>query len=317
MRREAPMDATVEVEGLHKAFGRKAVLAGVDLAVRPGTVVGLLGPNGAGKTTLVRILATLLPFEAGRVWVNGHDVARDGAAVRRTIGLTGQYASVDGQLTGRENLVLRGCLAHLPRAVARRRAEDLLERFELSRAADQRVSTFSGGMRRRLDLAAGLIAEPPLLLLDEPTTGLDPLSRRALWEVIAALATDGSSVLLTTQYLEEADVLADEIAVLHHGRIVAEGPAHRLKEQVGAERLTLHLQEGTDVDRTVELLPAGVVDEAARTVTVLLAGPDALRSTLNRLADARIPVSRTQVSAPTLEDVFLTVTAGPEVEVES
>jgi ABC-2 type transport system ATP-binding protein len=304
------MQVTVQVEGLWKSFGGQAVLEGIDLAIPRGTIFGLLGPNGAGKTTLVRILATLLPFEAGRVRVHGHDVDREAAAVRRTIGLTGQYASVDKLLTGRENLLLLGRLAHLDRADTRRRAAELLERFDLSAAADRRVGTYSGGMRRRLDLAAGLIATPPVIFLDEPTTGLDPRSRRTLWAVIRDLATDGTTILLTTQYLDEADALADEIAVLDHGRVVTRGTARQLKAQVGAERLTVHLRDAADLDRTLTLLPTASVDPRTCSVTVPLAGPDELRSLLNRLAETGIALDRTQVSAPTLEDVFAAATSG-------
>jgi ABC-2 type transport system ATP-binding protein len=309
------MDAMVQVDDLWKSFGSQTVLEGVDVAIPRGTVFGLLGPNGAGKTTLVRILATLLPFDAGRVRVDGHDVDRDPAAVRRTIGLTGQYASVDELLTGWENLWLLGRLAHLDRASTRRRAAELLERFDLSDAADRRVGTYSGGMRRRLDLAAGLIATPPVIFLDEPTTGLDPRSRRTLWEVIRELASDGGTILLTTQYLEEADALADAIAVLDHGRVVTRGTARQLKAQVGSERLTVHLRDAADLDRTVRLLPTASVDPRTCSLSIPLAGPDDLRSTLNELAESDVTLERTQVIAPTLEDVFVAVTSSGDPEV--
>ncbi len=305
------MDAVVQVEGLHRSFGGQPVLQGIDLDVSRGTIVGLLGPNGAGKTTFVRILATLLPFDAGQVRVCGHDVVRQAAAVRRRIGLTGQYASVDELLTGRENLRLLSRLAHLDRALIHQRIAELLERFDLTDAADERVCTYSGGMRRRLDLAASLVATPPVLFLDEPTTGLDPRSRRTLWQVIRELADDGVTVLLTTQYLEEADVLADEIAVLDHGRVMTRGTAQRLKEQIGTERLTVYLRDSADLDRAVSVLPTASIDRAERTVTLTLAGPDELRSTLNALADARIALERTQASTPTLDDVFFAVTSTP------
>jgi ABC-2 type transport system ATP-binding protein len=303
------MEERVQVEGLRKLFGDQVVLDGVDLAISRGTIFGLLGPNGAGKTTLVRILATLLPFDAGRVRVNGHDVDREAAAVRRTIGLTGQYASVDALLTGRENLLLLGRLAHLDRAGARSRAAELLERFGLSDAADRRVSVYSGGMRRRLDLAASLIAEPPVLFLDEPTTGLDPRSRRTLWGVIRELANDGVTILLTTQYLEEADALADEIAVLDHGQIVIRGTAQQLKAHVGSERLTVHLRDTAELDRAATLLHSASVDAQASSLTVPLADPDELRSTLNALSAAGIRLGRIEVSAPTLDDVFFAATS--------
>jgi ABC-2 type transport system ATP-binding protein len=305
------MEEAVRVEGLRKTFGDRVVLEEIDLAISRGTVLSLLGPNGAGKTTLVRILATLLPIDAGRVRVNGHDVVGEAAAVRRTIGLTGQYASVDELLTGRENLLLVGRLAHLDRASVRRRAAELLEQFDLSDAADTRVSTYSGGMRRRLDLAASLLAAPPVLFLDEPTTGLDPRSRRTLWDVIRVLTSQGVAILLTTQYLEEADALADEIAVLDRGRTVTRGTPRQLKAQVGTERLSVQLRDAADLDRAAGILHIASVDQQARTLTIPLAGPDELRSTLNTLSDAGIGLERTQVSLPTLEDVFFATTTHP------
>jgi ABC-2 type transport system ATP-binding protein len=308
------MTAMVQVDDLWKSFGDKAVLEGIDLAIPRGTILGLLGPNGAGKTTLVRILATLLPFDAGGVRIGGRDVDRDAAAVRRMVGLAGQYSSVDELLTGRENLLLFGRLAHLDRATMRRFATELLERFDLPDVADQRVSTYSGGMRRRLDLAAALIAAPPVLFLDEPTTGLDPRSRRTLWNVIRELAGDGVTILLTTQYLDEADRLADEIAVLDRGRLVTRGTSQQLKLQVGAERLELHLRDATDLDRTMAMMPTASLDPSTGAVITQLAGPEALRSTLNELADAGIELARTQVSAPTLEDVFDAATTSSRPE---
>jgi ABC-2 type transport system ATP-binding protein len=304
----------VRVDGLRKSFGDRAVLQGIDLTIPHGTILGLLGPNGAGKTTLVRILATLLPFDAGLVRVNGYDVAGEAAGVRRTIGLTGQYASVDELLTGRENLVLLARLAHLDRASARPRAVELLEQFALSDAADRRVSTYSGGMRRRLDLAASLIAAPPVLFLDEPTTGLDPRSRRTLWDIIRGLADHGVTILLTTQYLEEADALADEIAVLDHGRIVTRGTPRQLKAQVGTERLSIQLRDAAGLGRAARLLRAASVDAQTRTLAVPLAGPDDLRSTLNLLHEADIALERLQVSQPTLDDVFFATTSHAHAE---
>ena len=303
------MDAAVQVEDLQKSFGDRVVLDGVDLAISRGTIFGLLGPNGAGKTTLVRILATLLRFDAGRVRVDGYDVVGQAAAVRRTIGLTGQYASVDDLLTGQENLFLLGRLAHLDRGRARRRTAELLTRFDLEQVAGMRVGTYSGGMRRRLDLAASLIAAPPVVFLDEPTTGLDPRSRRNLWGVIRGLASEGTTILLTTQHLEEADALADEIAVLDHGLVVTRGTPGQLKARIGAERFTAHLEVAADLDRAARLLPTASLDAQARTVTVHLSGPDELRSALNALSEAGIALTRTQVTAPTLDDVFFTVTS--------
>jgi ABC-2 type transport system ATP-binding protein len=306
------MAEAVWVAGLRKRFGDRVVLEGIDLAISRGTVLGLLGPNGAGKTTLVRILATLLPPDAGQVRVNGYDVVGEAAAVRRTIGLTGQDASVDELLTGRENLLLLGRLAHLDRASVRRRAPELLEQFDLSDAANERVSTYSGGMRRRLDLAASLLAAPPVLFLDEPTTGLDPRSRRTLWGIIRGLASQGVAILLTTQYLDEADALADEVAVLDRGRIVTRGTPRQLKAQVGTERLSVQLRDAADLDRAAELLCGASVDPQARTLTIPLAGPDELRSTLNTLSDADIGLERTQVRLPTLDDVFFASTTHPD-----
>jgi ABC-2 type transport system ATP-binding protein len=303
------MDVAVRVEGLRKRFEDRQVLEQLDLAIPRGTILGLLGPNGAGKTTLVRVLATLLPFDAGRVRVNGYDVDREAAGVRRSIGLAGQYAAVDELLTGRENLLLLGRLAHLGRASVRRRADELLERFDLSDVTDERVSTYSGGMRRRLDLAASLLAVPPVILLDEPTTGLDPRSRRMLWDSIRRVANEGSTILLTTQYLDEADALADEIAVLDHGRIVTRGTPRQLKAKVGTERLTAHLRDDADLDRAARILPAASIEPQARTLTVPLAGPDDLRAALNAAFDADIGLERTQVSAPTLDDVFFATTS--------
>jgi ABC-2 type transport system ATP-binding protein len=299
----------VRIEGLRKSFGDRAVLLGIDLAIPHGTIFGLLGPNGAGKTTLVRILATLLPFDAGRVRVNGYDVAGEAAGVRRTIGLAGQYASVDELLSGRENLLLLGRLAHLDGASARRRAVELLEQFDLSETADRRVSTYSGGMRRRLDLAASLIAAPPVIFLDEPTTGLDPRSRRALWGIVRGLADHGATILLTTQYLEEADALADEIAVLDHGQIVTRGTPPQLKAQVGTERLSVQLRGSADLSRAARLLHTPSIDRETRTLTVPLAGPNDLRSTLNTLFDADIELAHLQVTQPTLDDVFFAITS--------
>jgi ABC-2 type transport system ATP-binding protein len=231
------MTYTVKAAGIRKAFGSKQVLDGVDLAVATNSVFALLGPNGAGKTTLIRILATLARADAGTAIVSGHDLRTDPRGVRRSISLAGQYAAVDEILTGRENLVMMGRLLHLPRKAARRRADELLEDFGLTDAADSRVKGYSGGMRRRLDLAVSMVVRPPLLFLDEPTTGLDLRSRQQLWGVVKGLADEGVTVLLTTQYLEEADRLASTVAVLHHGRIVAEGTPAELKSGAGGSSL--------------------------------------------------------------------------------
>ena len=307
------MSFAIEAVGLTKSYGDTQVLQGIDLAVPRGTVWSLLGPNGAGKTTLVRILTTLARPDTGTARVEGRDVIRDAVAVRQTIGLTGQYASVDELLTGEENLLLTGRLMHLDRAASRRRAAELLERFDLAAAARRRVRTYSGGMRRRLDLAASLMATPPVVFLDEPTTGLDPRSRRTLWDVIRGLAAEGTTILLTTQYLEEADQLADRVAVLHDGRIVTEGSARALKQQVGHERLTLTFADGAEATRAAAVLHADapLVDAAERTLSLPLQDATALRDVLNRLAAADLRVTDVDLSAPTLDDVFFAVTGAP------
>ncbi|MFI6391468.1 ATP-binding cassette domain-containing protein [Nonomuraea sp. NPDC050547] len=299
-------DAIV-ARGLVKSFGDTRVLGGIDLTVPTGSLLALLGPNGSGKTTTVRILTTLLAPDGGSAIVGGHDVVRDGVAVRRAIGLTAQQATVDDLLTGRENLELFAGLYHLGRRQGRRRTQELLERFDLANAANRRVGTYSGGMRRRLDLAASMVSAPRILFLDEPTTGLDPRSRVELWAVIRELLAAGTSILLTTQYLEEADQLADRVAVINRGRVVADGPPEALKRQVGAERLVLRLAPA-DVPRASALLSApGGADPAE--ITLAVQGPDHLRHTLDELHRAGIPVDRVELRTPTLDDVFFELTA--------
>src|SRR5271165_773148 len=251
---EALSDAAVSVRGLAKSYGDVRALVGVDLDVAPGTVLGLLGPNGAGKTTIIRILTTLLKPDAGAAQVLGLDVVRDAARLRQQIGLAGQYAAVDENLTGLENLTMVGRLYGANRQSAKARGRELLERFDLVEAADRTTKTYSGGMRRRLDLAAALVAEPPVLFLDEPTTGLDPRSRLSLWEVIESLVSEGTTVLLTTQYLDEADRLAHTIAVIDHGRLIAEGTSDQLKDRVGGARLEVQLDDESDREAALAAL---------------------------------------------------------------
>jgi len=283
----------IETRALRKAFGSTTVLTGVDLAVPQGQVLALLGPNGAGKTTTVEILSTLLRPDGGTAAVAGHDVVREPDRVREAISLTGQYAAVDELLTGRENLRLMARLAHLPRSAGRTRGDDLLGLFDLEGAADRLVRTYSGGMRRRLDLAVGLLTRPAVLFLDEPTTGLDPRSRSDLWAVIRDVVGQGATVLLTTQYLDEADALADRVAVLDHGRVIAQGTAAELKRQVGAAHVELQLADG----RTERVATDASVPDVRR----ILADVE-LR---------RLPVESWRVAVPTLDDVFLTLTGRP------
>ncbi|SFP73652.1 ABC-2 type transport system ATP-binding protein [Amycolatopsis arida] len=307
------MDTAIDVRGLRKSFGAVSVLEGVDLRVEPGRMLALLGPNGAGKTTTVRILGTLLRPDGGTATVAGYDVVRRARQVRRVIGLTGQQAAVDGLLTGRENLVLMGRLFRLAPAAARRRAGELLERFDLADAADRQVRTYSGGMRRRLDLAISLITAPAVLFLDEPTTGLDPRSRLAVWDTVRELMGTGVTILLTTQYLEEADQLADRVAVIDHGRVVAEGTADELKRRVGAERLELVFPAPPAFGIALRLLaaeqPRG--DEPTLGLSLPVTGARDVRRILDRLAEAGAEPDRLAVSTPTLDDVFLTLTGHP------
>jgi ABC-2 type transport system ATP-binding protein len=301
-------------EGLTKRFGAVVALDGLDLEVAPGTVLGLLGPNGAGKTTAVRIFTTLLEPDGGRAQVAGLDCVRDAQALRSQIGLAGQYAAVDELLTGRENLEMVGRLYRLSRARARTRASELLEQFGLTDAANRPAKTYSGGMRRRLDLAASLIATPPVVFLDEPTTGLDPRSRLAMWDQIARLREHGTTLLLTTQYLEEADHLADLIAVIEHGRAIAVGTADELKAQVGGERIELTIARGGDIARAARTLERHVegqvrVDADARQISGAADhGARRLADVVRELDAAGIVLDDLAVRRPTLDDVFLTLT---------
>lgn len=305
-------DNAVVTEGLVKHFGDVHALDGVDLVVPTGTITALLGPNGAGKTTTVNILTTLMQPTAGKATVCGIDVAAHPDRVRRVIGLSGQYSAVDEKLTGRENLDMVGMLFHLPRDVARKRTAELLEQFSLTDAGDRQAKTYSGGMRRRLDLAASLVAHPQVLFLDEPTTGLDPRSRLMMWDVIANLVAEGTTVLLTTQYLEEADQLANSIAVIDRGTVIARGTASELKSQVGGERVEVVPLHESDLPRAVEAIghlgdgPAVVV--GPRINLPVTAGGQKLIEAVRALDTAGIAVSDVQLRRPTLDDVFLTLT---------
>ncbi|HET6549720.1 MAG TPA: ATP-binding cassette domain-containing protein [Solirubrobacter sp.] len=306
------MDYAIEARGLRKRFGETQALDGVDLAARTGTVLGVLGPNGAGKTTAVRILATLLQPDEGGAIVAGHDVTAEPARVREQIGLTGQYASVDELLTGRQNLELIGALLDLRRRDARARAQELLEWFGLSDAADRPARTYSGGMRRRLDLAASLVGRPAVVFLDEPTTGLDPVKREDMWGVVRDLVGDGSTILLTTQYLEEADALADEITVIDHGRVIAHDTPHGLKHVVGGQTLTVRPAEPERLEDAAAIIEgisgARATTPSRGTVSVPVRGDEALAEAVARLGDAGIVVTELSLHLPSLDEVFFTLT---------
>lgn len=302
----------IEATGLRKRYGDVHALRGIDLAVETGSVFGLLGPNGAGKTTAVRIFTTLLAPDEGSAQVAGHDVLREGAQVRAAIGLAGQYAAVDENLTGFENLEMVGRLYHLPRKVARERARELLGQFDLEEAGDRVVGTYSGGMRRRLDLGAALVIRPPVLFLDEPTTGLDPRSRLSLWESIETLVGEGTTVLLTTQYLDEADRLSGRLAVIDHGLVIAEGTPDELKARVGGDRLEVHLEHPAQVGAAVEALCAlsherpWIEDGTVRVAIAERRGM--IAEVVRRLDEAGIVVDDVALARPTLDDVFLQLT---------
>ncbi len=299
----------VSASGLRKSFGARLVLDGLDLEVAEGTIFALLGPNGAGKTTIIRILSTLITADAGKIRVAGRDVVTDADGVRAVIGVTGQFSAVDNLLTGAENLQMMTDLRHLGRRAGARRVAELLEQFELADAANQRLSTYSGGMRRRLDLAMTLVSRPQVIFLDEPTTGLDPPSRLTMWQIVRDLAAAGVTILLTTQYLDEADQLADRIAVLDQGHIVAEGTPAELKDRIPGGHFRLHFADGDLLRSATSLLPGAAADQDQLVLQVPADGSvDSLRQLLDTLHHARIAVERLTIHTPDLDDVFLAVT---------
>jgi ABC-2 type transport system ATP-binding protein len=308
------MGYIIEATGLVKRYGKVTALDGLDLAVPQGTILGLLGPNGAGKTTAVCILTTLIEPDAGTAMVAGADVVREAKEVRKRIGLSGQYAAVDEHLTGFENLDMIGRLYRLGRKRARERARELLERFDLSEAAERPVKTYSGGMRRRLDLAGALVAQPPVLFLDEPTTGLDPRSRIGLWGIIGELVSQGTTLLLTTQYLDEADHLADDILVIDHGRAIAHGTSDELKDMVGGERIEVTLVADSDIARAEKVLATFAVGDiqtearSAGLIVPITGGAQVLTQALRALDGEAIAVRDVSLRRPTLDDAFLTLT---------
>jgi oleandomycin transport system ATP-binding protein len=307
------MEHVIRAEGLKKRFGETQALAGVDILVRRGTVLGVLGPNGAGKTTAVRTLATLIKPDEGRAEVFGYDVVKDAAQVRGLISLTGQYASVDEELTGVENLVMIARLVGHSRAESKRRARELLDRFELSEAGGRAAKTYSGGMRRRLDLAAGLVNDPKVIYLDEPTTGLDPRARNAVWATVRGLVTDGATVLLTTQHLDEAEALADEIVVFDRGRVVADGTAEELKEKIGGQTLAVRALDRARTSEVAEVVARVTaarpeVDDDTGLVTAPLDDPATLTAVVRGLDQASIVASELALRRPSLDEVFLSLT---------
>jgi ABC-2 type transport system ATP-binding protein len=310
-----PAAPAISARAVRKSFGEHLVLGGVDLTVGEGTIFALLGPNGAGKTTMVRILSTLIAADAGDVRVGGHDVAADPDAVRALIGVTGQFSAVDNLLTGEENLRLMADLRHLGRAAKRRRIAELLERFDLTGAARKPLSTYSGGMRRRLDLAMTLVGSPSVIFLDEPTTGLDPRSRRTMWQIIRELVTDGVTIFLTTQYLDEADELAGRVAVLDHGRVVAEGTPAELKRRIPGGHIQLRFAGPDALRAAAGLIPAAAPDDDQLTLQIPGDGSvDSVRHLLEQLNGAHIDVEHLSIHTPDLDDVFFAVTGHATTE---
>nr|MDT0657225.1 ATP-binding cassette domain-containing protein [Micromonospora sp. DSM 115978] len=312
-------ELAIETSGLVKTFGDNRAVDGVDLAVRPGSVYGFLGPNGAGKTTTIRMLATLLRPDGGSGRVFGHDIVREADAVRARVGLTGQYASVDDELTGRENLIMLGRLLGYSWPAARRRAEDLLTAFGLAEAADRLVKTYSGGMRRRLDIAASIVVTPDLLFLDEPTTGLDPRSRNQVWDIVRALVDSGTTVLLTTQYLDEADQLADRIAVIDHGRVIAEGTSGELKSSVGSGAVHVRVRDAgqrpaAELVLTEALGVPVAVGSDPLALSARVADPQRVANALVELNRAGLAVTEFSLGQPSLDEVFLALTGHPAEE---
>ena len=311
VNRAKTKDVAIRVKGLKKSYKELKVLSGISFDVSRGSILALLGPNGAGKTTTIKILSTLLEADGGSASVNGYDVVKEADGVRASIGLTGQYAAVDGYLTGKENLELIGRLYRLDKDFTSRRADELLEQFDLVEASTRAVKTYSGGMRRRLDLAMSLIASPPVIYLDEPTTGLDPRSRLVMWEMIKKLASEGTTILLTTQYMEEADQLADNIIVINGGKVIAEGTSAQLKSKIGSDRIEVTISRKSNLDKALAALKAhkATAEEEKRTLSVSTKdGVSTLKAVLKDLEKANVQVDNISLHQPTLDDVFLSLT---------